>query len=678
MCGSAGCGEALVRLLAIGLSSGSVIALNAIGVTLVYGVVRTINFAYGDLFALTTVLAIVAAQQLRLAPETPLPLLLGGLLLMLLIAAGSSACGNLLVERLAFKPFRGRSRIAPLIAGVGLSFVLYQAGLFVRTLTNAVIPGEHRSVPGLPEFPRLRIPELLPRYDLVNLFAPTRGITYPLKDLLIVLLAGALALLVGAYLRGTRTGRALRACAQDPIMAQLCGVNRDRTILAAFALGGALSGAAAWAHAVYFTGPVIAYGAQSGLMAFAAAVLGGIGRPAGAFAAGLLLGVVAALSDYFLAAQWTQIILLAILILLLLLRPQGLAGGEDGDPGTTSLVDASGVSFSPRASASWPRYGLVLLALIYPLIDRALGLNLTLVLIGMFVLALLALGLNLMLGLAGLLDLGYAACFAVGAYTAGLLSPGGHLYYRLPFVLPDEFLLLATLCLLATSLFGALNAALTMRLRGEYLAIVTLAFGQIVPRLMRNLDWLTGGVAGLSAIPPPRLLGLTLASPAARYYLALACLLLFALASLRLIDSRLGRAWRAMSADEIAAASAGVNLQRMRLAAFVVGSAAAGVAGALFARSFSYVDPNQSEFWLSAMLLAMVVLGGAGRVCGVILAALFVASYDTLLIPLGGALLSGLAARPGWEWAAAFDPRSFNYLAFGLTLYLAVLWRGRV
>jgi branched-chain amino acid transport system permease protein len=671
------CSEILLRLLAIGLSSGAVIALNAIGVTLVYGVVRTINFAYGDIFALTSAIAAWAIILIGVGPESSPLALAGGLLLVLVLAASWAALLNVAVERAAFQPFRGRSRVAPLIATIGLSFMLYQGALGLRYLTNAVIPGEHRSVPGVPELPRLDVPTLLPRYDILSALGLRLEVAYPLRDLLVPLVACALALGVSWFLRATRVGRSLRACSQDPEMAQLCGVNLNGTIRLAFALGGVLAGASALIYVLYYTAPFSQYGAQSGLTAFTAAVLGGIGQPMGAFAAGLLLGILAALSDYFLAAQWTPVVILSMLILLLLLRPLGLLGEERGGDGSAAAsfdVIAARPTIGGGARARVFSYALIALGLAYPLLDAAFGWRQQLVVVGVLVFALLALGLNLLLGYAGLLDLGYAACFAVGAYAAGMLtSPGG----RIATLFPDSFVAVLAASGLAAGLLGLVSAALTLRLRGEYLAIVTLAFGQIVPRTMQNLNDFTGGARGIAGLPAPQLLGWSLQTPTARYYLALGLLLLTAGASLRLAHSRTGRAWAAMSVDEPVAAACGIDLRHYRVLAFVVSSTIAGFAGALFAASFSYVDPNQSEFRLSALVLAMVVLGGAGSVRGAIIGALLVASYDQLLIPLAGGWVDAWISAGGSGWWQLLDLRSYNFLAFGLALYLTTLVRAR-
>jgi branched-chain amino acid transport system permease protein len=418
---------------------------------------------------------------------------------------------------------------------------------------------------------------------------------------------------------------------------------------------------------------------ESGLTAFAAAVLGGIGSPAGAFLSGLLLGILSAASDYFLAARWTPVLILAILIVLLLIRPTGLIGPAQ-DEEAEEVAGLWAVASPGRLDRGrWLTGGLLLLGLLYPLIEQLLGVHEQTVVTNILLFALLALGLNILLGFAGLLDLGYAAIFAIGGYTTAMLTDsGGFLATRLP-GRPDYLLVLAVSVLVA-GLFGALNGSLALRLRGEYLAIVTLAFGQLVPRVFLNLDQWTGGARGMSALPAPRLLGHTLATPVERYYLALALVALVAFASMRLARSRIGRAWAAMSADETAAASSGIDLARAKLLAFVLGAMVAGLAGALFASIFSYVDTEQSDFSVSAMVLAVVIIGGAGSVRGAILGALVIAGYNQLAIPrLGGWLVQvGQSSDTiAGRLLASFDLRNLSYLFFGLALYFTVLLRGR-
>jgi branched-chain amino acid transport system permease protein len=267
--------------------------------------------------------------------------------------------------------------------------------------------------------------------------------------------------------------------------------------------------------------------------------------------------------------------------------------------------------------------------------------------------------LNIVLGMAGMLDLGFAACFAVGGYAAALVLATRQ----------ADFMVALLAGIVAAALFGALNGILTLRLRGDYLAVVALAFGQLVPRVVVNLSAWTGGAVGLSALPAPSVAGQTFATQGQRFYLVLALVALVALASVRLSHSRLGRAWAALSTDELAAQSCGISLVQVKPLAFVLGAAVAGVAAALSAGVFGYVNPDQSEFRVSAIVLAMVVVGGTGSVPGAILGALLIGAYDQILLPQLGDWID----RTG----SGFQISTLNYLSFGLALYLTVLWRGR-
>lgn len=681
------CGTIVLQLLGFGLSNGAIIALNALGVTLVYSVVRTVNFAAGDLFALSTVLTTQIVLALGLRAGGPGLMTAGGLVAALVASMVFGALANMLVERVAFRPFRGRSRLAPLIAGIGISFMLFQAAIAWRTIAEVGFgnPEHHSDVDNLANVPHFGIPALLPDINLAHLVG--LPIRYTLRDVVLLAVALGLALMVAWFLAATKAGRMLRACAEDAEMAILCGVDRDQAISGVFALGGALAGAAAFIFTLYYERPFGQHGAESGLLAFTAAVLGGIGNPLGALLSGIILGVLSSFSDFLLPAQWTPVLVLAVLIALLALRPNGLRAEDRGDIREETLqrtkrwptklfVRSRPSSIAHSAEGlitgqvhklyrSGPLLLFMLLALAYPVLDMLLGIQRQAIINNILIFALLALGLNIVLGMAGMLDLGYAACFAVGGYAAALVvsSPAGG---RL------DFSLVLLVGVLAAGLFGGLNGVLTLRLRGDYLAVVALAFGQLVPRVIVNLSQWTGGSGGMAALPAPTLLGFQLASQWQRYYLILALVGLAMVVSQRLANSRIGRAWAALGADEIAAASCGISLAKVKPTAFILGAAIAGVAAALSATVFGYVDPDQSDFRISAMTLAMVVIGGSGSPFGAVVGALVVAGYDQIALPwLGGWWRQALGEQAPLQLA------ELNYLSFGLALYLTVLWRGR-
>lgn len=314
-------------------------------------------------------------------------------------------------------------------------------------------------------------------------------------------------------------------------------------------------------------------------------------------------------------------------------------------------------------------------ALFYPVIDRVLGLRTINEMFPIVAYILLSLGLNIVVGYAGLLDLGYAAFFAIGAYTVAILtSPRSPVTDHLPFQL--NFWGALVLAFFVTALFGVILGAPTLRLRGDYLAIVTLGFGEIVPVVFRNLDSVTHGEQGLNAIARPTLFGLEFGNDVVRwYYLLLVVGFLIIFMTRRLRDSRLGRAWMAMREDEIAAASMGIDLVKTKLFAFAMGASVSGLVGVMFASRYSFAGPSQFEFSTSVLLLSMVILGGLGNIWGVILGGLLLGVFDRIMAVrltgwvhnLGDALNLGFLDRVNFAGS--------RFLIFGLTLVLMMLLR---
>ena len=288
----------------------------------------------------------------------------------------------------------------------------------------------------------------------------------------------------------------------------------------------------------------------------------------------------------------------------------------------------------------------------------------------------LALGLNIVVGYAGLLDLGYIAFFAVGAYCYALLgSPQFGLHLPFWIILPLGALL--------ACLFGVLLGAPTLRLRGDYLAIVTLGFGEIVRIFLNNLNApvnITNGPQGISQIDPIRfgefslnstheLFGLTFPAVHLHYYLFLCCTLAVIFVSLRLQDSRIGRAWMAIREDEVAAAAMGINTRNIKLLAFAMGATFGGAAGGLFAGFQGFISPESFGLTESVMIVCMVVLGGMGNISGVVLG-------SVLLVLLPEALRHGAGPMQLALFGKTFiDPENLRMLLFGLALVLVMLWR---
>jgi branched-chain amino acid transport system permease protein len=350
-------------------------------------------------------------------------------------------------------------------------------------------------------------------------------------------------------------------------------------------------------------------------------------------------------------------------------------------------------------------YGvLVILALVFPLASIYATDSTFLVSqaghAGTFVL--LAIGLNIVVGFAGLLDLGYAAFFAIGAYTYALFASSQlassplHHSYHLP------FWLMMFVGLFVAAAFGAVLGFPTLRLRGDYLAIVTLGFGEIVPQLFLNLDQWTGGINAIGGIDQPTLpawitgpwAGATDISivrnfnfsfdPIAYYVLIVILVIIAVILVSNLYRSRLGRAWMAIREDEVAAAAMGINTVTTKLLAFAIGASFSGFAGAYYGASFGLVSPDSFLFVVSVTVLVMVVLGGMGNITGVIVGALVIYFVLNSVIPslpsavesfAGNVGLGALNDRNG-DWPGlAGETQRLQFLVYGLILVGMMLLR---
>jgi branched-chain amino acid transport system permease protein len=305
----------------------------------------------------------------------------------------------------------------------------------------------------------------------------------------------------------------------------------------------------------------------------------------------------------------------------------------------------------------------------------------------------MALGLNIVVGFAGLLDLGYVAFFAIGAYTMGWLGSAFFSYVNnqkgihigvtgLAAALPGvhiNFLLVLLVAILFTSLAGIIIGLPTLRLRGDYIAIVTLAFGEIIHDVAVNginihigaHATLTAGRQGITPIDPISLPGGHPFNPLNLrpwYWVALAMVALVLFVNVRLRDSRLGRAWIALREDEVAAASMGVPLVKTKLMAYATGAAFGGMAGAFIASFLNTVNADQFEFSFSIFILAMIILGGLGSIWGVVVGAIALSFINTWLIPQ---VLNSLPSKIGLN----FDLTQLSYGIFGFLLVAMMVLR---
>jgi len=378
---------------------------------------------------------------------------------------------------------------------------------------------------------------------------------------------------------------------------------------------------------------------------------------------------------------------------------------------------------SPRQEQTGKLILLAVLIAAFPFVDSGNGLRWTSQIIFALIFVILGLGLNIVVGFAGLLDLGYAAFFAIGAYATGLLSSTGSVLYFSNHILLNFWLVIWIAAAMA-AISGLLLGAPTLPLRGDYLAIVTLGFGEIIPVIFRNLIdvtikepftcWIlpglihlfggqtsmacitflshkdiTAGEKGINPIGRPSLpfIGeFQSDNPITWYFLIIAIIMLSIFLIRRLRDSRLGRAWMAIREDELAAAQMGIDPVRTKLLAFSMGATFSGFAGAFYAAYIRGIFPSVFDFSVSIIVLVTIILGGLGNINGVIVGGLIITTADRLFLPalkdflkgmMDHTILPALASNPGVQAAVEqnANPILYRFLLFGLTLVIMMAVR---
>ena len=306
--------EQFVQQLIIGLSNGMIIALVALGYTMVYGIIELINFAHGDVFMLGLFISLAWFGLLGVTGTLGGWQLVTVLPLVFVLTMLSTAGLNVAIDRIAYRPLRRSPRLAPLITAIGVSFMLENVAL----LWKGPAP--------------IAYPDVFPSVDILReWFGIDSAIFLTTKDVLVVVATIPLMIALTYFVRRTRWGKAMRATAQDRETAQAMGIDVERTILVTFLVGGALAGAAGLIQGMYYNIGMWWMGYQAGLRAFTAAVLGGIGSMGGAALGGLVIGFLSAWSDQYISARWTNAIVFSILIIVLVFRPHGLLGERTPD-----------------------------------------------------------------------------------------------------------------------------------------------------------------------------------------------------------------------------------------------------------------------------------------------------------------------------------------------------------
>jgi branched-chain amino acid transport system permease protein len=307
----------IIQVVVLGLAQGAIFALIALGYTMVYGIIELINFAHGDVFMIGTFVTIIVFSLLGVTStiSNNWPLLIGVLLITALAAMAFCGFLGVVIERVAYRPLRNAPRLAPLITAIGVSLIL-------EDLAKLRFGSSFVGVPSV--FPNVQI--------------HIGPVTIALLDVIVIIVAVILMAALQILITRTKTGRAMRSVAQDRDAASLMGVDVDRTIVITFFLGGALAGAAGLIYGLEIKQTVFYVGFQLGLVAFTAAVLGGIGNIVGAMLGGLIIGLIPAtitIVDFYFPGyqltRWNEAAIFAVLILILIFRPTGLLGQQTPD-----------------------------------------------------------------------------------------------------------------------------------------------------------------------------------------------------------------------------------------------------------------------------------------------------------------------------------------------------------
>ncbi len=321
----------LVQFLIIGIANGAIIAIIALGYTMVYGIIELINFAHGDVYMIGVFTALTTLSLTGTLNATSPGRIILGLAFALIVAIAVCATLNATIERLAYRRLRNAPRLAPLISAIGMSFIIENLGLMWASQAWLVPSFGTTGGASQKVFPDLLGKIFQLNQWNVNLLASSGlPLRFTIKDVLVIILASLLMIGLRLFVQRTRLGKAMRATAQNRDAAKMLGINIDYVITATFLIGGGLAGAAGLMAGLYNNTAWWFMGFRAGLEAFTAAVLGGIGNITGAMLGGFLIGLLASFSDGYLNARWTHAWVFAILVLVLLLRPTGLLGEQVG------------------------------------------------------------------------------------------------------------------------------------------------------------------------------------------------------------------------------------------------------------------------------------------------------------------------------------------------------------
>ena len=573
----------MIDTIIAGLLHGNVYALVAVGVSLIFGVTNVVNFAQGSILGFGAMLGWWFMGVL----EWPWWLSI--------IAVGAcSAIIGWIVNVTAVRPLIKAPPIAALLATFASSMIL-------DNLSQVLFSTETRPYPE---------PLATDNFQL-------SGVRLGTSDFLAFGFTLVAMIALTFYLRFGKNGRALRAIASDQEAAQQMGVPVVGIQTLSFVVAAVLGGVGGVFFGMY-SGVVTPTSATfTGIVGFVAAAVGGLGSIVGAVAGGFIIGLLEALGTYQFGGGFRDIFIFGLFLVILLIRPFGLFGSHRA----VVSEPMTGTFLGLGKSIHIPHFGWVILAIIafaFPFVAGPVGSS-----VGsqVAIYAIIAIPLTLLCGSAGQVSIGQAAPIAIGAYTSAILTT----HLDLPFLIG----------LLAAGISAmAIATLLTLpiwRLNGHYVAMATMALAYVVLGIIQNWDSVTRGAYGITGIPTPEIFGVRFATPLAHYLIDFVILAAVLWAVSRIHNSHLGHVIAGVGADEIASRSLGIYARDYKALAYAVSAFCAGLAGALLAHQYNYIDPTVFPVQMSVLALTIVVLGGINSPFGAVLGALLLVGVPEVL-----------------------------------------------
>ena len=573
----------MIDTLFSGVIHGSAYALVAVGMSLVFGVANVANFAQGSLVAVGMMVAWWLGSSLGwgIVPTVVVVILVSALLGLVLNVA-------------VISPLEGRKPIAALLATIGVGQIL-DNGL-------QIIFG-----PQTRPFPKL--------LDTYNLHA--FGIRFGTSDIIMVIFAVVSMLGLWAFLKYGKTGQAIRATSQDPEAARQMGIPVKAIRNIAFVIGSVLAGISGIFVGLFNGNINPANGGTIGMTAFVAATIGGLGSIPGAVIGGFVVCVVGGAGISWLGDGAHDLITFGALLIILIIRPQGLLG-KNVDVKSEPLTGTFLGGGRPIVLPWWGNLiaAIALLATPFFFNDYLSGIGTQVA-----IYAIAAVGLTLISGSAGQTILGMAGPFAVGAYASAILTT----QLKWPFLL----------ALVAAGLIAAIAASIltfpVWKLAGHYVAIATIGVGYVMVAIIRLAEPLTKGSLGIQGIPFPNVFGQSLYTQQMQYLLDLVVLIIALVVVSRIRSSHLGHVFEAVGSDQDAAEALSIRTGAYKALAYALAAFFAGLAGSLLAHQYTYIDPTIFNVNMSLLILTIIVMGGMNSPLGAVLGAVILIGGPELL-----------------------------------------------